>query len=405
MWRWMKHWIDSVRHDLIPLSAARRGGFAVHVRYDTGGHTHQDLPIPWAADAVTVEVVLRLPPAARRKTDFLLRFPGFESVPADAVRPDNGDRARVTFRFPVPRGTACGEFLWKHRPLTPVVVPVLSADAFLETLSLTNPTVAVRLAGQTVPVRGFVPTGGRGLVATAIIRGSHRLAPVPELGLSVAFRREQTGDTFIVPIPLMAEQRSATESVVTAVCPRRPRRAGWWSVSWRVGPREMATRRVEVIPARRFADGVRAADARFAVAEKSGAVRVVRQPPAAGATDRIGPCFLVTGGEPGAAGVCRLAVFAVTPGEPQPAPLMEQDLLVTDAPTVFAPGLLGIADLGRIGGFELRLNGRVLGAASLSPVPPATLTSEGGFRPPPDFTWTAAAEEELLDRLGRLGNS
>ena len=52
----------------------------------------------------------------------------------------------------------------------------------------------------------------------------------------------------------------------------------------------------------------------------------------------------------------------------------------------------------------LRLNGRVLGTVSLSPVPPATLTAEGGFKPPPDFTWTAAAEDELQERLGRLGN-
>jgi len=56
-----------------------------------------------------------------------------------------------------------------------------------------------------------------------------------------------------------------------------------------------------------------------------------------------------------------------------------------------------------MGGFELRLNDRVLGTASLSPVPPATLTAEGGFKPPPGFTWTAAAEEELMNRLGRLG--
>ena len=59
-----------------------------------------------------------------------------------------------------------------------------------------------------------------------------------------------------------------------------------------------------------------------------------------------------------------------------------------------------IGDLARVGGFELRLNKRVLGTISLSPVPPATLTSEGGFKPPPNFTWTVTAEEELLDTTG-----
>jgi hypothetical protein len=78
---------------------------------------------------------------------------------------------------------------------------------------------------------------------------------------------------------------------------------------------------------------------------------------------------------------------------------------VTDAPTVFAPGLVDSADLVRVSGFELRSNGRVLGVAALSPVPPATLTAEGGFKPPRDFAWTPAAEDELQERLGRLGGS
>ena len=46
--------------------------------------------------------------------------------------------------------------------------------------------------------------------------------------------------------------------------------------------------------------------------------------------------------------------------------------------------------------------GRSLGVLSLRPGPEATFTNEGGFKPPPDYTWSAAAEEEMNDRLGRL---
>jgi hypothetical protein len=404
MWRWMRRWADWVRNDLLPLSRARRGGCVVQVRYEAAGRTHHDLPVPWSADAVTVEVQLRLPPAARRKTDFTLRFPDGERIPAEAVRQDAFDRHRVVFRFPVPRSTAPGELLWKSRVVAPVAVPVLTAEAFLGGLAVAAPALLVRLGGQTVAARVFVPDRHRGLLASAVLRAPHRLAPVGDLGLVVVFRNERTGRSFEVPVPLTAEQRGATEAVVTAACPKLSRRPGAWSAVWRVGGRELAARRVEAIPARRFEDSVRVADARFAVADKAGAVRVVRQPPAPGAADRLGPCFLVASAEPGAVGLCRLGVFAVGPGDPRPALLVDQEVLVTDAPTVFAPGLLGTADLARVGGFELRLNGRVLGSASLSPVPPATLTAEGGFKPPPDFTWTAAAEDELQERLGRLGN-
>jgi hypothetical protein len=39
---------------------------------------------------------------------------------------------------------------------------------------------------------------------------------------------------------------------------------------------------------------------------------------------------------------------------------------------------------------------------SFRPVPTAGFTSEGGFKPPPDFAWTPAAEDELTDRLTKL---
>ncbi|HSQ55291.1 MAG TPA: hypothetical protein VLM40_06055, partial [Gemmata sp.] len=247
--------------------------------------------------------------------------------------------------------------------------------------------------------------GCRGLVVSAVLRSEYRLAPLADLGLVVEFRNEATGRTHAAPISLTAEQRAAQETLVTAICPKRPRRAGAWTVAWRLGDRVLANSRVEVISARRFEDSVRAIDARFAVAGKDGLVRIFRAPPAAGAFDRVGPCFLIRGSEPGAVGRCKLAIFAVSPGNPNATLLLEREMLVTDAPSAFAPGLLVVEDLARVGAFELRLNGRVLCTASLSPVPPASLTAEGGFKPSPDFSWTPAAEEELQERLGRLGNS
>jgi hypothetical protein len=142
-------------------------------------------------------------------------------------------------------------------------------------------------------------------------------------------------------------------------------------------------------------------DTRFVVGDKAGAVKVSRQVPA-GEIARLGPCFLVASSEPGMAGLCRLSVHAQVPGESRPPLLMEQDVIVTDGPTVFAPGMLDVADLARVTGFELRHKGRVLGAVSLSPVPTAALNSEGGFKPPPDFAWSSAADDELSERLSRL---
>lgn len=404
MWRWMKRWIDWVLDELLPLVRTRRSGFTAHVGYDANGQTHVGVPVPWSADATVVEIVLRLPLAARRKTDFTLRIPDASPILAEAVRPINEDRHRITFRFPVPSLSTIGELQWKHQPVASIPITLLTADEFLSGLSLTNTTVAVRFGRQSLSAQTFVVEGCKGLIASTVLRSIHTLAPCADLGLTVVFNNERSGHVFVVPVPLTAAQRSARESIVAVMCPRIPRRPGSWSVKWKAGERVLAVSRVEAIAARRFEDGVRLLDTRFAVADDVGPLRVLRVAPAMGVFARVGPCFLIVGSEAGAAALCRLAVFAVLPGTPRSVQLLEEEVLVTDAPTVFAPGLVESVDLLRISAFELRLNGRVLGTVALSPVPHATLTAEGGFKPPQEFDWSPAAEDDLLKRLGQLGS-
>lgn len=403
MWPWIRRWLDWVATDVLPLTRTRPHGQAVVVRYEKAGLTLYDLPVPWNADAAVVEVLVRLPPAARRKADFVLRLPGRDPTPAESLRPEPDDRHRLLFRLPVPPASTAGELLWKHHLLARVAVPVLTADEFLAGLRLALPTVAVRLGGQAVAAGTFVAAQCRGLVASCVLRSPTPLAPVADLGLKAVFRSDR-GTEHEVPVPLSSSQLAAREAVVTASPPKVPRRSGAWAVSWRVGGREVASQRVQGIPARRFEASLRVSDTRFVAADKGGAVRVTRQPPPLAEVARLGPCFLVASSEPGMAGVCRLQVHATGGGDGKPPLVAEQDVLVTDGPAVFAPGLVEAADLARVSGFELRHKGRLLGVASLSPVPAAALTSEGGFKPPPDFAWTSAADDELGDRLGRLMN-
>lgn len=398
---WIKRWLDWAVTDVLPLSRTRPHGQSVYTRYEKAGLSLYDLPVPWNADAVVVEALLRLPPAARKKADFALRFPGREPLAAEALRPEPDDRHRLLFRLPVPPRTVSGELVWRHRLLARVTVPVLAAGEFLDALQLTLPTVAVRLGSQSVAARTFVAAQCGGLVASCVLKSPTPLAPVADLGLRVVFTSDRTGAAHEVPVPLSSTQLAAREAVLTAVPPKLPRRAGGWAVEWKLNGRVVASQRVQGIVPRRFEQSLRVADTRFVAADKGGVVRVTRQPPPPAEVSRIGPCFLVASSEPGMAGVCRLAVHPTGAGSDRP-PLAEADVLVTDGPAVFAPGLVAAADLPGLTGFELRHLGRVLGTASLSPVPAAAVTAEGGFKPPPDFAWTPAADDELTDRLARL---
>ena len=397
--RWTTRWLAWARDNLFrrvkprPLSAA--------VGYERAGATRWEPPVPWTADAVVVDVLLALPVAARRKTDFALRLP-FATFPADALRPDADDRCRVTFRFPVPQDSLRADLLWKGRALASLPVNVLTPGTFLAGLTLTNVTVSARIGGTTVAAVAFVPDRCEALVTAAVLHCRTPLAPLAELGLKATFHDEAAGRTFPVPVALPAAQLARAEAVVAAVCPEAPRGQGAWWVTWTAGDRTLATQRVHAIPAERFEAGVRVIETRFAVVEPGGAVRTTKTPPTLGGAERVGPCFVLAASEAGAAGVCRFEVMGVSSGELYPVLWRDAEAVVTDAPTVFVPALFDAAELGRASGFELRLNGRLLGVASLRPVPAAALDGEGGFTPPPEFTWSAAADDELADRLKRL---
>ncbi len=404
MRHWITRWLDWAMNDLLPLARTRPRGQAVHVRYEKAGLAVYDAPVPWNADAVVVEALLRLPPSARRKTDFTLRFPGGPPLAPEAMRPEPDDRHRLLFRLPTPAAPLTGELLWKHHLLARVAVPFLPSADFLASLELRVPTVGVRLNDQVVAAQTFVATQCRGLVATAVLAAPTPLAPLADGGVRAVFRNERTGTEHAVPVPLTTTQLGAKEAVLTALPPKVPRRLGPWSVSWVVGGRTLARRLVQGIPARQFEASLRVSDTRFVVADRAGGVQVARQVPPPAEVARLGPCFLVASGEAGMAGVCKLAVYAVVAGDGGPTLLREQDVLVTDGPTLFAPGFVDAPELAKLTGFELRHKGRVLGVLSLSPVPRATLNAEGGFKPPPDFAWSSAADEELNERLQRLMN-
>ena len=394
---WTTRWLGWARDNLFRRPRPR----AADIGYERAGVTRWEAPVPWTADAAVVDVLLDLPPAARRKADFAFRLP-FAAFPADTLRPDAGDRHRVTFRFPVPPGSVRGDLLWKGRVLATVAVPVLTPAVFLAGLHVAHASTSVRYGDCTASATAFVPDRCDTLIATIFLHAQSALAPVAELGLKATFHCDATGERFAVNVALSAAQLATTEALLTAVCPHPPRGVGEWQIMWTAGDHTLATQRLRAVAADVFEAGVRLLESRFAVMDHAGVVRAVRLPPPLASSDRIGPCFVVSGPEAGAAGVCPFELVGMTAGQPQPLLSRAAEVVVTDAATAFVPAYFHADELTGVSSFELWLNGRLLGVASLRPVPAATLNAEGGFIPPPEFVWSSAADDELTARLNQL---
>jgi hypothetical protein len=227
--------------------------------------------------------------------------------------------------------------------------------------------------------------------------------------VAVEFRNEADDSVQVVPVPVTGAQLAGKRALVSASPRKYPRRIGAWSATWIVAGRRVLTQRVRGISLRAFHRSLRVSDSRFVVSLPPGPTeletfQVRRQLPPLTDVNRVGPCYVLVSREPGMAGLCSLRVCAQVPGAVQAPVLMEQDLLVSDGPTLFAPGTVHVSDLGQLAGFELRMKkSTVLGTLSLCPVPSAIFTGEGGFKPPMgEFPWSAAADEELTERLNRL---
>jgi hypothetical protein len=406
MWPWIKRWRDWLMNDLLPLYRLGTQPQALHYSYEKAGLVINDQPIPWNAEAVLIEATLRLPPSVRRKNDFLLRVPFHEPFPAEHLRRlENEDRYSVQFRVPPPGAPASAELLFREHVLGQVTLPFLARDEFLVGLRLQMPTLFVRLGNESIACQTFISNQCRGLLASGLLTSPTSLAPLLDMDLEVEFRCERTGLICRIPISLCSSQMAGRQALLTVAPNRYPRRQGTWVATWMLGETPLATQRIRGISLARFRRSLRISDTRFVVQPMGGSVRLTRQAPSLDKGGRIGPCFLVSSGEPGMAGLCRLQVKAQVPDigpDGQRPLLLEQEVLVTDGPTMVAPGTLDVADLVAVTGFELTLKGRTLGLLSLQPAPTATFTSEGGFKPPQEFLWSASAEEEMTERLNRL---
>src|SRR5262245_14381837 len=116
MWPWIKRWRDWAMSDFWPFSRLNPQPQAIHYSYEKAGLLVNDQPIPWNADSVTVEARLQMRGSAgRRKSDFQLRLPNRELIPADELRrQDLDDYFRVAFRLEPPGVTTTAEVLYRN---------------------------------------------------------------------------------------------------------------------------------------------------------------------------------------------------------------------------------------------------------------------------------------------------
>lgn len=359
-------------------------------------------PIPWSAESVHVEATVYLPHCAgRKKDDFTLCLPGREPVVAEQLRRADEDSVyRLVFELPPVDATVQGRLRFRERSLGQIQLPYLGRDEYLRSLRLRQPTVFARFGEETLPCRAFVDGQCCQLLVSGVLTSPWGLSALREQGLEVEFVNPQCGSRIAVPVLLSSGQLTRRSALVTVAMPARPRGRGTWSATWRVGDHVLTRHAVRAVGTATLERSLRLCEARYVVQEGHRLRVSSNFLTSAHPEVRVGPCFFVASSRRGLVGRGRLEIRVLAARGRGSSLLQEMTVLLGDTPTSLVAGT--IADVAEAKGFELLAGGRSLGVLSLRPVPAAEFTTEGTFQPPPEFTWTQAAEDEITERLSRL---
>jgi hypothetical protein len=390
----------------LPLSRLRgRQIHTIQFSYEKAGLRVVGEPIPWNAEAVLVEAIVRLPAnTAWRKSDFQLRTPG--SHPSLAVQVDPAEEDwcfRVLFRLPPLSQAADAVIAWQGYKLASLRLPFLSADDFFRALYSETPGVYVRLGEVAVACEAFVEEQGDGLAVCGVFRSPTSLVPLLDSSPAVTFTDAATGLQRSVAVRLTASQLLGHQAVVSVCLPRRPLYRDGCAIRWVLRNQVLNHSYVRAVSRAALEQSLYVVDAYYVYHNPDGRLLSSHHLPAREGVHYLRPCFLIASREPGIAALCPLEVRMQFRDPSRPPVRLAQEVLVTDGPSRCLPceGAT-VEDCHDIRSFELLNAGRVVGSLPVNPTPAAIFTGEGGFIPSEEYDWTPLTEEELVERLQRL---
>ena len=377
---------------------------ALRYSYEKAGLTIDDQPIPWCAESVIVEALVRIGSITpRTRLEFGLKLTGSTPIPPEVVRPDETPGlARLFFRLPPPLASTTADLHWKQRSLGQTTLPIVTRDEFLSRLQIQHATVQTLLLGATAACRTLVSSQARGLIASSVWSSPTSLAPLVDLHPAIELANAVGGTVERAELMLSGSQLRGKQALASVEL-KKPPRTGPWQVRWLLGDRTIQLQTIRAVTRVALEKSLRLLGGRFLIQSPSN-LSVVRLPPdELKADERLGPIFILASSELGMAGRCTATLRGLDANQAIVFELPPQEVLVRDGPTPVAPGTFSQDDVKSIRSFELRVGKRRIGLLSLDSAPTAHFDAEGSFAlPTEEFAWSATAESQLQERLSHL---
>ncbi len=380
----------------------------LHVRYEKSGLILDALPVPASADVVIVEANIKIAKVKLEKHDFVLQAEGdTEPTTAEVIVRDNArTSARIYFRIPTPKRSVRVAIRWREHSLGEITIPIQAAGDFLKGCTLRHACLHAKVKETTVACKTIVQGQCQSLSASAVIVSPGSLASLADYDLHL--QSDLPGVDFHgIPVGLTRAQLSVKETLLTVPLPK-PKRMGDYRVSWQLDTHRLHECFLRVISKKKYMRSLRVSATRFVVKLESGEMRRLRWLPTCDGEPNLdgiveaAPCFFISSSELAIAGWTRVTLGMVdVHGETSPNG-SSQDLVITDGATPFMPVTLTSRELRSIKHFTLATELGTIGTLPLVPAPTAQFNAEGAFEGNQEFLWSAAADEQLNEKLDHL---
>ena len=271
----------------------------LHFSYEKAGLVVHNQPIPWNAEAVSVEGVTTVPAvSAEVRAGFSLHRPGQPPLAPETLRrTDVTGQARVVFRFAAPAKTTVAELRYQNQnsPLGQLTLPVLTQADYLRTLDLGEAIVHVRLGDETCACRSYVTSQAKEMYASALLASPTNLVPLADLVVAVELVGKNREPLARSEIRLSGTQLLQSQAL-TMTPLRRPRGSGVFGVRWTIAGECRAESAIVGLTPTLFRRSLRLSSTRFLLEDRKSGVRPLARlaPTSLDGIDRIGPVFLVT---------------------------------------------------------------------------------------------------------------
>lgn len=380
---------------------------SITIGYEIQGLRIDRALIPWNADSLLVEMLIRFPPKSPcAPKDFLITMGDDDPLIGNEIQiTSEGEfnSGKVLFRADPPVKNVTAKVYIKNKLRHEMAIPFLSREKFLKGLSFNQASLSCLYDQGAVACKSYYPAGIRNMSIGGIIKSVHGFEPL--LGTTLALALTMGKNKKILPWTPNIPQAGEAMIPLTIPLGTFPRKMGVLESSLLVDGEEIGGGKFQGLSTPEFLRTIEILRAGFVVWNENNMPHLWDNLDSLKAGHRFGPTFWLHSDLQDCVGLADGKINGYLHGSVQPMTLWEGKIPITHVPRLFSPLSMASTHFQELKLFELVIARHPVSRISLASKPKAIFTNEGTIASPVSMdSESPISNKDLLKKLNSLAN-